>query len=182
MISAALAVLESEAERNELSYIYEQNIKTFYSIAFSKLHNKHDSEDAIQDAFLAVAKNPSVLFSIPEGKRKSYINVIIRNKAYDILSKNSNTEKSQTEPDDIPFDESVSAEDIAISNISREQILDYIDTLSEPLRAVIYLRMHLGLKNSDIADVLGISEVAVKQRISRAMGKIKQFMEDMKNE
>lgn len=49
MISAALAVLESEEQRNELSEIYENNISNFYNIAFQQLHNKHDAEDAIQD-------------------------------------------------------------------------------------------------------------------------------------
>ena len=45
MISAALAVLESEEQRNELSEIYENNISNFYNIAFQQLHNKHDAED-----------------------------------------------------------------------------------------------------------------------------------------
>ena len=65
MISAALAVLESEEQRNELSEIYENNISNFYNIAFQQLHNKHDAEDAIQDAFLAIANNTSIFFGIP---------------------------------------------------------------------------------------------------------------------
>ena len=65
MISAALAVLESEEQRNELSEIYEQNISNFYNIAFQHLHNKHDAEDAIQDAFLSVAGNPDTFFAVP---------------------------------------------------------------------------------------------------------------------
>ena len=35
MISAALAILETDEQRNELSEIYERNIKTFYSISSS---------------------------------------------------------------------------------------------------------------------------------------------------
>ena len=77
MISAALAILETDEQRNELSKIYERNIKTFYSIAFSKLHNQHDAEDAIQEAFLAVARKPDLLFNIPASKRVSYINVVV---------------------------------------------------------------------------------------------------------
>ena len=69
MISAALAIIENESQRNELSEIYERNIKMFYSIAFSKLHNKQDAEDAIQESFLAIAKNPALLFNIPANKR-----------------------------------------------------------------------------------------------------------------
>ena len=75
MISAALAIIEDESQRNELSDIYERNIKTFYSIAFSKLNNKQDAEDAIQEAFLAIAKNPAPLFNIPSDKRVSYGNL-----------------------------------------------------------------------------------------------------------
>lgn len=88
MISAALAILETEEERSELSQIYEHNIKRFYSIAFSKLHNQQDTEDAIQDAFLAIAKNPKPFFSVSADKRVSYINVVIRNSAIKIWNKN----------------------------------------------------------------------------------------------
>lgn len=79
MISAALAVLESEEQRNELSEIYENNISNFYNIAFQQLHNKHDAEDAIQDAFLAIANNTSIFFGIPNENKMPYINAVIRN-------------------------------------------------------------------------------------------------------
>lgn len=70
MISAALAVLKTDEERNALSEIYTKNIKSFYSIAFSKLHNAHDSEDAIQEAFLAIARNQTTF--LLSHKRKGF--------------------------------------------------------------------------------------------------------------
>ena len=72
MISAALAVLKNDEERNAQSEIYTKNINSFYSIAFSKLHNAHDSEDAIQEAFLAIARNPDNFFAIPQ-ENKGFI-------------------------------------------------------------------------------------------------------------
>lgn len=39
MISAALAILKTDEQRNELSAFYEENKKRFYAIAFSKLNN-----------------------------------------------------------------------------------------------------------------------------------------------
>ena len=84
MISAALAVLESEEQRNELSEIYENNISNFYNIAFQQLHNKHDAEDAIQDAFLAIANNPSIFFGIPNENKMPYLN----NEKHKVTSKN----------------------------------------------------------------------------------------------
>ena len=181
MISAALAILESEEQRNELSELYEQNIKKFYSIAYSKLHNKEDAEDAIQEAFLAVANNPDVLFSISDEKRVSYINVIIRNISYKIWNKRHKIYENETELND-DIEVPISTEEIALSHYSCKQVLDYIDTLSESSKSALYLKMQFGLKNSDIAKLLGISEEAAKKRILRASNLIKNFMEDIKDE
>ena len=182
MISAALAVLGSEAERNELSHIYEQNIRLFYAVAFSKLHNQHDAEDAIQEAFLSVANNPSLLFRVPAEKRVAYINIIVRNKAYTIWNKKHKTEENHTELYDTVFDEDISTEEKVISDFYCRQILNFIDTLSEANRSALYLKIHFGFGNDEIADALGISEEAAKKRISRAASRIRQYMEELKDE
>ncbi len=182
MISAALAIIENESQRNELSEIYERNIKKFYSIAFSKLHNKQDAEDAIQETFLAIANNPAPFFNIPTNKRVSYINVIVRNTAYKIWNKRHKIYENETDLDDTVFDERISIEEMMLSDYALEQILKFIDTLPETTKAAIYLKTHLGLKNNDIANALGISEEASKKRVARAITQIKQYMEGMKDE
>ena len=73
MISVALAVLESEEQRNELDILYEKNKDTFLAIALKILKNLNDAEDALQEAFLSVVKYPDTFFNIPENKRVAYI-------------------------------------------------------------------------------------------------------------
>lgn len=182
MISAALAVLETEAQRNELTDIYVRNIKMFYSIAFSKLHDQYDAEDSVQEAFLAVANNPDVFFNIPEKKRASYINVIIRNISCRIWNKKQKIKEDHIISRNAAMDEQVSIEEKVLSDIFCGQILNFIDTLPEGTKAALYLRMHLGLKNADIARVLGISEEAAKKRVARAAANIKHYMEELKDE
>ncbi len=53
MIEAALAVLENDKQRNELATFYEQYKNRFFSIAYSKLHNSEEAEDAVQGSFPA---------------------------------------------------------------------------------------------------------------------------------
>lgn len=180
MISTALSVLDTDEQRNQLSQLYERNIDIFYSIAFSKLHNKEESEDALQEAFLVVANNPDTFFSISKEKRVSYVNVIIRNISCKIWNKRHRIIEHEVELDDnIAVD---STEEIVLSEYSCKQVLNYIDTLSESLKTALYLKMQFDLKNSDIAKILNISEEAAKKRVSRASNLVKKFMEDSKNE
>ena len=182
MISAALAVLESEEQRNELSEIYEQNISNFYNIAFQHLHNKQDAEDAIQEAFLAIAKNPGPFFDVAVNKRISYINVIIRNTAYKMRDKKHKVSENEITLDDTIIDEQISVEDMMLSNYSCDKLLEFIGTLPEATKAAVYLKMHLGLKNFDIAKTLGIYDEAAKKRVARGMKQIREYMEGLNDE
>lgn len=62
-----------------------KNVKKgrFCAVAYSRLKNMHETEDAVQNAFLAVAKNPETLFAVSEEKRVAYICVMVRNAAND---------------------------------------------------------------------------------------------------
>ncbi len=54
MISGALAILETDKQRNELSEFYKENKTRLYRFAFSRLHNRESAEDALQEAFLNI--------------------------------------------------------------------------------------------------------------------------------
>lgn len=177
MISAALAVLETEEQRNELSDVYQQNENRFFSIAFSKLHNKQDAEEAIQEAFLAIANSPECFFELPLEKRASYVSVIVRNHSIKIWNMRNKIEENEIElKGDIP-DKNISFEDNMCAECSCEEIYRFIDTLSETAKTALYFRLSLNMSYEDIGNELGITEEAVRKRIVRAAGKIMEFME-----
>ena len=94
MISVALAILESEEQRNELSEFYEENKRRLYSIAFERLHNRQDAEDAIQETFLGIASKPEKFFSLTNNEKIYHAAAIVRNISVDIFKKRS---KHQTD-------------------------------------------------------------------------------------
>ena len=182
MISAALAVLEREEQRNELSEIYEQNISNFYNIAFQHLHNKQDAEDAIQDAFLSVAGNPDTFFAVPQKDRIKYIKAIIRNTSCKIWNKKHATTECEVEFDEQLIEDSIPLDERIVSECSCEDIYRFIDTFPDTTKTAIYFRIHFDMKYSDIAKTLNISENAAKKRVERAITKIKKYMEGCANE
>lgn len=180
MLSAALAVLKTDSQRNEIAEFYRKNKRRLYAIAYSKLKNKAAAEDAVQETFLSIAKYPEKFFEIEAHKKVPYVLIVIRNVISRMLK-----EANRQQADELPNDFSGSApsvEDIAIGRISAEELKKFIDNMSSALRDVIKLKAISGLSNSEIADVLGISEGAVRKRISDAYKQIKKFLNEGVND
>lgn len=175
MISPALAILKTEEQRNELSEFYEQYKERFYSIAFSKLHNRASAEDAVQEAFLRIADKPDKFFEIPQNSRAAFTDVIIRHIAVDMFNKINKIdpldETITSDLDDVPLDERV------ISSVSKDELIDFISTLSALQRDVLELKILYGLSNSEIARKLSVTENVVRQRLFRTRKAIKEYLE-----
>ena len=168
-------ILDDIDQGNELEEIYRLNADRFYTIAFSRLHNMHDAEDAVQEAFLRIANNPKNLFKIPAHKRVAYIDVIIRNVSCDMLkSKNKKNEEGLCENH---ADVSNLPEDIVIDNISAEELINYIMSMPTAKKDAMFLKISCGYSNSQIAEALGISETAARKRISYAYKLIKDYLD-----
>ena len=80
------------------------------------------------------------------------------------------------------FEGKISIEDMMLSYDCCDKLLEFIGTLPEATKAAVYLKMHLGLKNGDIAKTLGISQDAAKKRVARGMKQIREYMEGLNDE
>lgn len=182
MISSALAILETEEERNELSEIYTKNGQMFYAIAYSIVHNNEDAEDAVHEAFVAVAKNSEAFFNIPLAKRVAYINIVVKNISCKIWNKKQKIQEHEGGYSYVEIADKKSTENIVMGDYTCKQTINYINTLPEETRIIIHLKMKCNLSNSEIAKFFGISEEAARKRVERASNKIKRYMEELDNE
>lgn len=181
MISAALAIINDDNQRNELSEIYRQNARIFFAIAMAKLHNKQDAEEAVQEAFLSIARSPDCLFNIPSERRVAYINVIIRNHAFRIWNYKNKLKDIEIElKEEMAYGAPLVEEKVCVE-CSCEEIYRFIDKLPESLRSALALKLNFGLRYSDIARILGMTEEGVKSRIKKANAMILEFLEGEKN-
>ncbi len=176
MISSVLSILKNDEERNELAELYDTYSDRFYAIAYSKLHNRDDAEDAVIEAFSRIATNPERFFSIPAHKRVSYVDVIIRNIAVDMFRHSIRTEAMPDEELDA-YASDISVEDIAIGEISKDALTEFIHFMPESKKSALILRIMYDHSTADIAHALGISETAARKRLSDAGKMIREFIE-----
>ena len=65
MLAILLAALESEADKQKFTDIYEQYHPQMEQTALRILKNQHDAEDAVQNAFMQIIRHFEKIDEIP---------------------------------------------------------------------------------------------------------------------
>lgn len=178
MIEAALAALENDKQRNELAAFYAQYKDRFFGIAYSRLHNPEEAEDAVQEAFLRVVDNPHSFFGMPDKERVRFVDGIIRHVSVDKFNKNkTNATVSIEDLDGKIMNETISPEEKYITDASADELVQFALTLPESQRQALFMYIHEKLSYSEISKILGISENLARKRVSNARKAIKDFAE-----
>ncbi|MCH5196794.1 MAG: sigma-70 family RNA polymerase sigma factor [Oscillospiraceae bacterium] len=178
MITAALAVLETDRQRNELAEFYEKNKSRLYMIAFSKLHDSAAAEDAVQEAFLRISDKPERFFGLNETEKLYFAGIVVRNIAVDIFRRGCRIGDCDMEAE--PFEE-LSLEDGVMGKIAFEDMVEFIRRLPEKKKNALILRVRYGMSTAEIARTLGISEPAARKRLSEAGKKVRKYIERYNN-
>lgn len=136
------------------------------SIALSIVRDVQTSEDVAQEVFLAAwqqldkLRNPASL--VP------WLRQVTRNRANDRLR----TKPVQALPDEPAGDDDLEAAALATE---RDRIVEQVlDALPDDSREVILLYYREGRSVRQVAELLDLSQAAVKQRMSRARKKIRE--------
>lgn len=176
MFDTTFAVIEDEAQRNELAAFYAEYKNRFYRIAYSKLHNAEYAEDAVQEAFSGIADKPEKFFDVPEEKRLAYIDVIVRNISVEMF--NAQNKLPSDELNEELEDDAVSLENSLFARISHDEILAFIDNLPSLQRNVLMLHCLFGLSIDETAQRLNISVTAANKRLTLARRAVRAFIEE----
>lgn len=176
MVAAALAVLENEEQRNELAALYKENLNRFLNVALSKLHNRQDAEDAVQQAFLRLVEKPERFFFIPVQARVQYVYIIVKNVSIEMFNKKNKVSIEKLDEENPYNENSISLEDNVVGKLSKDKLKRFIKTLPPLQRDVLTLRCFIGLSISDTAEALNISVPAVKERLRLARKAIYEFV------
>ncbi len=151
-----------------------------YNVAYRLLDDADSAADAIQDSFLKAFRG---LDNYRGGSFKGWLTRIVVNTCYDHLRHRKR--KTTESLDDMPVEEEYIAEltdrsesphEFAERRELQALIGSAITSLPEVLRTTIVLRDVEGYAYEEIADITSVAVGTVKSRISRARGRVRDYL------
>ncbi|MBZ0291125.1 MAG: RNA polymerase sigma factor [Anaerolineae bacterium] len=155
--------------------LYHRYFQRVYGYVASRIEDQREAEDLVSEIFLRVIKNLTQLRNERHISFAAWLFVIARHAITDHYRRNGRSETP------MPLDAAenlVAAEpkpdEMFIDTEEAAKLYQMILTLSERKREIITLRYYGGLRNHEIAVVLGIGEKTVSAYLSRALQELRQ--------
>jgi len=169
----ALMLKVKDGDLDKMSLLFERYHKPLFGFLFRMTGQKESSEDLMQNVFLRMLKYRNGFAGT--GEFKTWMYHLARNVLNDHFTKNKKMPVHQELTD---FEEKIAGEDHAGRQVERRQemetLLSAMKLVSTENRELLVLCRFQELKYSEIAQVLNISEGAVKVRVHRALGQLKE--------
>ena len=161
-------MMQAKLDKDTFSTLVIQNQETLFHTAKAILRSDEDAEDAVQEAVCAAFERRESLREAD--KFRPWLLRILVNKCYDTCRRRRPTVDLEDVADYLP----AKSQD----HTERLTLWQAVMALSGDLRAVVTLFYYDGLSIREISGALGISEAAVKTRLSRGRAKLRQLLDE----
>lgn len=164
----------AEAVVDDVEGIVRQHARFVFGVAYSVLRNREDAEDAAQETFLRLSRQRN-LAEIRD--IRLWLARVAWRVAVDRIRKHREQSTDDT-PDMMEnfADATPGAEQVVLER-QRKKLLDrMIATLPRDLRDVVLLTTVQEMTSAEVAQVLGIPEGSVRQRMFRARQVLREKM------
>jgi len=152
----------------------ERHAHFMFKVALGLLRDRHDAEDAVQEALLKLYRTGGWLHMEDE---KAFLARTVWRVALDVAARRrGNAEESATAH---LASRSPSPEQLADEGDRRALVRELIDCLAEELRQPLILCAIEEMTSREVASVLGLTEGAVRTRVMRARAELKRQFELM---
>lgn len=162
----------SETER--IAAVFNAYSKVMYQVAYRWLGSKEEAEDAVQEAFCKVLKNPSMVLALPKEDLQAYVQVLCRNVIIDQVRSNKQKIVSLEEAGCLLLPDSNNVEEAVLNRVEIENLLR-LPSLPNDYRDILVLRHYYNLSFREIAFTLKITESNARKKWSRAIKKMREI-------
>lgn len=172
-------------DRSEFARLVDTHYEMVYRLASKMLGNNQDAEDVLQETFIKAYRHLSNFDG--RSRLSTWLYRIATNEALMVLRRNRpdsfsidaslETGEAEIEPVQI-VDWCCLPEEELMSTEARRYLDHAITELPPATRAVFILRDIQGLSTRETGQILGITEGAVKTRLSRARLRLRELLTD----
>jgi len=155
--------------------LYTRYVRRVYSYVASRIGHRQDAEDVVSEVFLRVIKNLDQLRQRQQTSFAAWLFVIARHAIADHYRKNGHSEEYiSLDVAELCAPAEKQPDHLLSHNEESAYLYSLILTLPERKREIITLRFYGGLRNQEIAKVLGIGEKTVSAYLSRAVNDLQE--------
>lgn len=172
MLNLFLTLIDNEQDKVRFVELYEKYKNLMFYVAKEILKDEHLAEDAVQEAFLRVAKNFHKICDVLSPQTRNFVVIITRNISIDMLKKKDTI----IDIDTYIESESTEISDEVFESVSSKLLTDMILKLSQNHRDILYLHHLYGYSFNEISTLLSISVETAKKRTQRARGMLKEML------
>ena len=167
-----LQMIDSPEERSHFEQLYNRYSGLMFRVAKKILQNERDAEDAVHQAFLAIVKNASKIFSknfdvnCPE--TRALVVIIVERKSIDLLRQRSRRPEAELDEDIAGWEFPLPGDD---------PLSDAMARLPARYREVLMLRFDHGYTTKEIARLFDMKQESVQKLIWRAKERLREILE-----
>ena len=167
MLMLYAAVIDDAAELRRFEKIYYAYRDQMFFVANDILHDEHEAEDAVQNAFIGIAKNIRSLPTDDKRVARAYTLTAAKNAALNMLPAKKRRD-DQLDIDEIELADNIDVFAQVAASEDRETLSRVIGKLPDIYRDVLLLHCVCGLKAVQTAQLLGRKKATVEKQIARA--------------
>lgn len=163
-----MQMIETEEERDDFQRLYQEYRNLMFYVANQILHNEHDAEDAVHDAFMKIAKNMKKISDPVCPKTRSYVVIIVESCAIDMLRKKNRHPTTE-------MNEEITG--LPVTYEGENVVAECLLKLPGRYREVLLLKHDQGYSIREIAKIMGITEANAGKLEQRAKKKLRELCE-----
>jgi len=163
-----LQMIESLEDEQKFKQIFKTYNKRMHYEAYGILKNKHDTEDAVHNAFVSIAQNIKTIRIDNSAELSAYLVLIVKRKAHAILKSNERY---------IPIEESNPVFQYDMTLFDKCSLESVLAKLPERYQDLIILHYGIGYSTREIAKIMDIKLNTVQKLLKAAKDKLAEQLE-----
>lgn len=164
-----------EGDPSAFAALYDRHADAIFSFCVRRLGDEAAAEDVLQETFRRLVEARERYE--PRGRFRSYLFTLARSASVDRLRSQRDEERLSRLRDE-GFQIEGAGSSPAVRLETEEELRRLLDLLTAEQREVLLLAKYHGLPYREIAEMTGSTEAAVKQKVYRALKRLRVALEE----